>query len=204
MVPYKHFFGQTITTDVVDVAVDRAFLAHINIHNAVAATSNGMVDGAECSTGQDAKPVIITEFAAQPDAPRNIVVKVAATTAGDVAAGNIVVSGINCAGKAIAENFAVTADTPATITGNLAFKEVKSVTVPVQDGASVTVDVGWGDIFGLPYMLPYNTVFKTYFGGTEESTAPTVVTDVDEIEKNTIDLNSTPDGEKDIDIYLII
>ena len=66
------------------------------------------------------------------------------------------------------------------------------------------VSVGWGDKFGLPFLLPYNTLLKTFFDGTEEATAPTVVVDIDEIEKNTVDLNSTPDGAKAIDIYLII
>lgn len=37
-----------------------------------------------------------------------------------------------------------------------------------------TVSVGYSDVLGLPYMLPLNTVFKTYFNGTEESTSPTV------------------------------
>jgi len=142
--PYKHNFGQIITTDAEGVSVDRSFLAHINIPKPVAADSDGMVDGAECTTGAEAEDLVITTFAKQPDWPRNIVVDVAATTPGDVAAGNIVVKGKNFAGEEITETHAVTVNTPGTFTGAVAFKEVTSVTVPVQDGASVTVDVGSG------------------------------------------------------------
>jgi hypothetical protein len=204
MYPYNHKMGQQIQTNAEGVAVDRWFGAHINIPKALAADADGIVAAAEATSGAEAEDLVITEFEAQPDWARNIVVTVSATTAADVAAGNIVVKGLNIAGKVIEENFAITADTPAVKTGILAFKEVTSVTVPVQDGDSVTVDVGWGDKLGLPYLLAYNTVLKTYFGGTEEATAPTVVVDAAEIEKNTIDLDSTPDGAKDIDIYLIV
>jgi len=204
MYPYNHKKGQQIQTNAEGVAVDRWFGAHINIPKALVADADGIVAAAGATSGAEAEDLLITEFAAQPDWPRNIVVTVSATTAADVAAGNIVVKGLNIAGEAIEEKFAITADTPAAKTGTLAFKEVTSVTVPVQDGDSVTIDVGWGDKFGLPYSLTHNTILKTYFGGTEEATAPTVVVDAAEIEKNTIDLDSTPDGAKDIDIYLIV
>lgn len=204
MYPYNHKMGQKIQTNAEGVSVDRWFGAHIHIPKVLAADADGIVAAAEAASGEEADDLVITEFEAQPDWPRNIIVSVSATTAADVAAGNIVVKGFNIAGQVIEEKHAITADTPAVKTGNLAFKEVTSVTVPVQDGDSVTIDVGWGDKLGLPYLLAYNTILKTYFGGTEETTAPTVVVDADEIEKNTIDLDSTPDGENDIDIYLIV
>lgn len=65
------------------------------------------------------------------------------------------------------------------------------------------VYVGWTDKLGLPYMLAHNTVLAAYLNNTKESNAPTVTTDVDEIEKNTIDLNSSLNGTP-VDIYLIV
>lgn len=202
--PYKHDFEQTITTDAEGVAVDRAFLAHINIPKPVAADSDGMVDGAECTTGEEAEPLVITTFAKQPDWPRNIVVTVAATTAGDIAAGDIVVKGKNFAGEEITETHAVTADTPATLTGAIAFKEVTSVEVPVQDGDSVTVDVGWGDIFGIPYKLYADELVILKLFDKAVDTGGTLVNSATALESNTFDPNGTPDGLKDIDLYVIV
>ena len=90
-----------------------------------------------------------TLTATQPDVPRNLTVKVAATTAVDIAAGNVVVTGTNVEGTTITENFAVTADTAGTITGNKAFKTVTGVLVPQQDGASVTIAIGYGAKLGI-------------------------------------------------------
>lgn len=203
MAPYKHDFGQTITTDVEGVAVDRAFIAHVHIPGPVAADSDGMIDGAQCTTGEEAEPLVITEFEAQPDWPRNIVVVLAASTAGDIAAGDIVVKGKNFSGEEITETHTVTADTPGTFTGSIAFKEVTSVTVPVQDGDSVTVDVGWGKVFGMPYKLEADEqVILKLFNKSADS--GTVTPDTEDIEKNVISLNGNPDGQKDIDLYIIV
>lgn len=200
MYPYNHKFGQTIQTDAEGVSVDRAFLAHINIPAALAADSDGMKDGAATST---TAVTTISTFLRQPDWPRNIVVVVAATTAADIAAGNIVVTGLNFADEVITETHAVTADTAGTFTGTKAFKTVTSVAVPIQDGASVTVDVGWGVIFGLPYKLYADElVFLKLFNKAVD--AATVVADATDIEKNTVDMAGTPDGAKDIDLYIVV
>src|SRR5690606_36759150 len=65
------------------------------------------------------------------------------------------------------------------------------------------VSVGWNDVLGLPFKLAHNTVLATYLDNTLEATAATVTTDVNEIEKNTIDLNSALDGHA-VDIYLMV
>lgn len=203
MYPYNHNRDQLVQTDADGVAVDRAFLAHIHIPKALAADSDGMVDGAECTTGENAEDLVLTEFDAQPDWPRNIVVVLAATTEGDIAAGEIVVAGKNFAGEDITETHIVTADTAGTFTGSIAFKEVTSVTVPVQDGDSVTVDVGWGKVFGIPYLLEADEqVLVKLFNKSADN--GTVTPDATDIEKNVISIAGTPDGEKDIDLYLIV
>lgn len=200
MYPYNHKFGQTIQTDAQGVSVDRAFLAHVNIPAALAADSDGMKDGVATST---TAITTISTFLRQPDWPRNIVVVVAATTAADIAAGNIVVTGISFADEVISETHSVTADTAGTFTGTKAFKTVTSVAVPIQDGSSVTIDIGWGMIFGLPYKLSADelVILKLFNKAVD---AATVVVDVTDIEKNTVDMAGTPDGAKDIDLYIIV
>lgn len=208
MTPYKHYFGQRITTDG-EAAADRAFVAHLQwaATEAVVADPDGIVDGAATTTGEDAEPVVITpadeDFIAQPPCPRNLTVTVAATTAGHVAAGNIVIAGLDAAGAAISENFTIVAGTPATKTGNLAFAEITSITIPVQDGDSVTVDVGYGAKLGIGYKLAHNTLLATFHDNTAEGTAPTVALDAAKLSANTIQLNTTLNG-KAIDVYLLV
>ena len=200
MYPYNFKKGQMIQTDAKGVSVDRAFLAHVNIPEALAADTDGMKDGAATST---TAITTISTFLTQPEWPRNIIVVVAATTAADIAAGDIVVAGSNFAGEEITETHTVTADTAETFTGTAAFKTVTSVTVPIQDGTSVTIDIGWGVIFGLPYKLYADElVFVKLFNKAVD--AATVVADATDIEKNTIDMAGTPDGTKDIDLYIIV
>ena len=66
-----------------------------------------------------------------------------------------------------------------------------------------TVSVGWGDKLGLPYKLAHNTVQQTFLNNTKEGTAPTVATDVANIEGNTVDLNSALAGQV-VDVYLLV
>ena len=205
MSPYKHNYGQIITTDAEGMSVDRSFLAHVNIPaaTAVAIDADGIVDGAEGTTGAEAEALVVTTFLAQPAWPRNITVTVAATTPADIAAGNIVVSGKNFAGEVISEDFAIAADTPATKTGAKAFAQVTSVTIPVQDGATVTVDVGWGKVFGLPYKLEVagQVLLKLFDKAADTGTIAVSTT---AIESNTLALNGTPNGTKAIDLYVIV
>ena len=113
------------------------------------------------------------------------------------------VKGLNFAGEEITETHAVTADTAAVFTGIIAFKEVTSVTVPVQDGETVTIDVGYGVIFGIPYKLYADELVIVKLFNKAVDTA-TVVADATDIEKNTVDMNGTPDGLKDIDLYVLV
>ena len=102
MVPYKHNFGQTITTDVEGTAADRAFIAHLqwSAAQAVATDTDGIFDGieAEDSTADPAGVAVAAtpaadEFVAQPPCARNVTVTVAATTPAHVKAAAITVSG---------------------------------------------------------------------------------------------------------------
>ena len=65
------------------------------------------------------------------------------------------------------------------------------------------VSVGVGKKFGIPYLLVADElVFIKLFDKSADT--GTVTPDDDEIEKNVIALNGTPDGAKDIDLYIIV
>lgn len=65
------------------------------------------------------------------------------------------------------------------------------------------VSVGLGKKFGIPYMLTADElVILKLFNNAVDSGA--VTEDADEIEKNVIALNGTPDGQKPIDLYIIV
>lgn len=143
-----------------------------------------------------------------PDVPRALSVTVAASTGAHIAAGSIVVTGKNVEGKTITESFAVSDDTAATITGVLAFKEVTSVAVPAQDGASVTVAVGTRDILGLNHRVPsgatYRVVTQTTGGTRAIQSAPSASTQSTTlVEANTITPATAPDGTKTFTAHVL-
>ena len=65
------------------------------------------------------------------------------------------------------------------------------------------VIIGYGDIIGLPVMTKYKKVRGARLDGVLEATAPTEVADADEIEKNTLVLNSSLNG-KEVDILMYL
>lgn len=67
------------------------------------------------------------------------------------------------------------------------------------------IAIGWGKKFGIPYKLfAKELVFLKLFNKQVESTEGTVVADADNIENNTYQPHGSPDGEKDIDLYIIV
>ncbi len=143
---------------------------------------------------------------AQPDVPRNLTVTVAATVAVDIAAGNIVVTGKNVEGKTITENFAVTADTPGTITGNSAFKSITSVAVPQQDGASVTVALGTGAKLGIGFRNLSTSaikILKNTAGVEAIENASASALSSSAVESNTVTPTTTPNGAIEMRVYVL-
>lgn len=109
-------------------------------------------------------------------------------------------------------NIILTAIEPAANDGTMEIAMTDTPSTAVTFGASAnttagvaydTVSIGWGDKLGLPYKLAHNTVLAAYLNNVREGTAPTVTVDADEIEKNTIDLNSALNGSP-VDAYLIV
>lgn len=211
MYPYNYKYGQTIQTDVPSIVADRGFIANLTwtAEETAAADTDGIFDGIVAGdlTATPAGTTVTKtpasdEFVGQPPCARNVVVVVNATTEGHVKGSVITVTGTNIADEEIEEDFTVTADTADTLVGIKAFKTVTSVEVPAQDGNSVTVDVGYGELLGMPYKLSMNTIMAAYNDGTAAA-AGTVVINAQHIENNTIDFQGSLDGSV-MDVYLIV
>jgi len=202
MYPYNYKRGQTIQTDVPSIVADRGFIANLTwtAEETAAADTDGIFYGiaaGDLTATPAGTAVTVTpasdEFVAQPPCARNVTVTVDATTAGHVKAEAIVVTGTNIADEEINESFTPTADTPATLVGTKAFKTITSVEVPAQDGASVTVDVGFGQLIGLPYKLEAFRGLHAFNDGVGTN-GGTATVDSDHIESNTIDFYGSLDG----------
>lgn len=151
-----------------------------------------------------------TTFVGQPELPRNLVMTPGGTTA-DVAACSVTVTGTSIAGRTITEDFAFAANASTATTGAKAFKTVTSVDFPAACEDSpfgATWSVGFGEKIGLKNCLagPGHIFFSTLDSGSgfaKEGTAPTMVVDADEIEKNTADFNGTMNGSSDFELYFM-
>jgi hypothetical protein len=147
--------------------------------------------GIHAAVADSGAPQTVTTAINQPDVPRNITATVAASTANDVKAISVVVTGTNCEDVAITETLpAFTDNTPGSVAGLKAFKTVTSILIPAHDGATALTSIGFGDVVGLGHRLARNTVPAAFLANTIESTAPTIVVSATAIESNTADLNS--------------
>lgn len=190
-----------LQTDVSGTTAKEDFLARVTLAGALAADDNKYV------TATDMKVGAYTLAATAPGdgLAHNVTVK---HTAGDTAdtLGTVTVVGTNVAGASISET--ITPQSGTTVQGAKAFKTITSVTgagwvIDAVEGTEDTIEVGFGEKLGLPYLGTTNTVLLAALAGVKEGTAPTVVRDSDELEKNTIDLNSSLAGT-DVDVWLIV
>lgn len=129
-----------------------------------------------------------------PDFPRQVTIT--GTKAGGSLTGNVVITGTNIRDEVITETIAITADTE--VKGTKAFKTVTNIHLPVRATAGDTVKVGIGDALGLDRCMAANEVILACADGVYETTRPTVTFDADEVEKNTVDINTALDASKDI------
>ena len=203
LAPYQYNYGQTLSTDANNVTADRGFIANLGWTASQAAAADAA--GAVLTQAASATVVVTVAAAAmlaQPPCARNAVVTVAATTAGHVKAAAIRVNGLDLNGTAIYEDFTPTEDTPATLTGAKAFASFTSLVIPAQDGASVTVSLGWGQLIGLPYKLAKKRVLLTLNDGVVD-TAPTLAISASVLASNTVDFNGSLDGSV-MDMSIIV
>lgn len=159
-------------------------------------------DAVLAAVTDDGSEQTITEGITDPDVARNITAT-AGGTAGDIKAIQVVVTGTNANGEEITETLpAFTVNTAGTVVGSKAFATVTEVVIPAHDGTGATTEIGVGTKLGLPDELDRDTVVNAYLNGVRESTRPTVTFDTDDVEGNTVVLNSTLNGNPVIvDLY---
>ena len=146
----------------------------------------------------------ITEGLSNPPEPRTITAT-AGGTAGDVANVAVYIYGTDFDDQPIEEElpyFTANSATSNVVTGTKAFKTITKVLLPAHDGADATTSIGFSDVFGLPFKLD-NKMIRVAFDGAWEATAPTISIS-DTLSLNTIDIVGTPDGEKDVEIIVLV
>jgi len=148
----------------------------------------------------------VSTFVAQPDVPRNLVITPGSTTA-SVAACTVTVTGKNYLGATITEAFAFLDNASTATTGTKAFKSVTSVAwaASCEDSPyDASWSIGYGEKIGVSRcMANAGDIFFSTLNGSKEATAPTMVVDVDEVEKNTADFNGTMNGSNDFVLYFM-
>lgn len=147
--------------------------------------------------------VVVTSFDAQPDVCRNLEILPGSTTA-DVAAGAIVVEGLDALNQSISESFTFTADQSTKVTGNRAFCSVSRMVIHEQDGAGATFDLGVGSKLGLNKCMDQagHLVFATV-DGAFETTRPTIAANSTNISLNTAIMDTALDGAKDVELFFL-
>jgi hypothetical protein len=190
-------YDELLRTDVFGMPVHKTSVAHIHLtaDQACVADADGILKDATLDAEETTE---VTEFLNPMPYPRNLTVVASAATGENA---KVIVYGTNIADQAISEEFTLAGDTP--VVGIKAFKAITKIVLPVAAG-SETINVGWGDKIGLPFMMEDKTLVFALQAGALETTPPTLAADADEIEKNTIDLNSALHSEKAVDIFLFL
>lgn len=190
--------GAYVTDDAGIIGSTRAFLARL-IYSALATASTTGVHAAVTDTGVE--QTITTEIT-DPDYPR-VITATAGGTAADIKAIQVVVVGTNYANEAIAETLPVfTVNTAGSVTGTKAFKTITSITIPAHDSTGATTAIGFDKAVGIPYKLPHSTVIKAALGTTNDT--GTITADSTDLEKNLFTASGTPNGAKDLNVYIIV
>lgn len=189
-------------TSVNDVSV-AAFTCAAGGNWNTAAIATGESEGVDFTGGITAEIDVLITNITNPAVPRNITAT-SGGTAGDIGAVQVIITGTNFNDEEITETLPIfTANSATTVEGSFAFKTVNSISIPAHDGLGATTKIGWGNKFGIPYVLEADELVIVKLFNKSADTG-TVTVDDDELEKNVIALNGTPDGLKDIDLYIIV
>lgn len=187
----NRYIGE-LGTSVYGLSLNEMRIGHINYPATATVASDA--DGILAAFELGAAGLAATEFLKQPPVARNLTI-----VASDTQTGKVTVYGHNIAGEPIEEEFTLESTTP--VVGAKAFKTVTKIVLPVKVGAE-TIDVGWGELIGLPVMLSAAPLCWLLDDGVAD-TAPSFTVDGDELEKNTFDFDGALDGSV-LDLFLVL
>lgn len=213
-----HISGQLVesivgfTTEALDLGFDPGAVsyeplrvARVHIDTPIAADEDGSELGEVASASDEVTAVDVSSIT-QPDVPRNVVINPCDLgTVADIAAGDITVTGTDVAGNVVSEAIAVVENQAhdTTSDGAVAFATITGISIPAQDGADASFYFGYGDVLGLPFARKHVAVIAAYLDDTLEATAPTVVSNATDVSKNTVELDSSLDGN-DVDVVVAV
>ena len=139
-------------TDAFNVPVRNANDAIIEwaVAECATADADGIIDGGACS-GTETVEILPDEGHETLPCCRNVTCTPGGTSA-NIKAVKVTVYGTDINGDPQVEELpAFTADTATAVTGSKAFKTIEKISVPAMDGAGVTVDLGFGNLYGIPF-----------------------------------------------------
>lgn len=124
-----------------------AILSHlvaVNLGAPDASDTDGIVDGDTVATDAATTLTLLTDTL---DVPRNLIVDSPDDTEVD---GVVTITGTDVHGQVMVEE--ITANGTTAVAGKKALSGIMSISVAACTSAG-TIDIGWGDVFGLPYRV---------------------------------------------------
>lgn len=151
------------------------------------ADADGIIDGGECS-GTETVEILPDEGHETLPACRNVTCTPGGTAA-NIKAVKVTVYGTDINGDPQVEELpAFTADTATAVTGSKCFKTIEKISVPAMDGSGVTVDLGFGNLYGLPFKFKT----KPLAIGSVDGTSKTLTFNVADGEWTTVSFATNP------------
>lgn len=181
----------------------RVEVVTVNLGAPLTADPDGILDGVTATDSAAEYDSDDANVSFTLDVPRNL------TAVASAGANHVVtVTGLDAYGQTIVEQLTLTADTP--VAGKKAFKSITLVQVAA-GAAGDTMDLGWGDVLGLPVFLPEAGLVLAEIEDGAKATAGTVVAGVSTAAtattgdvRGTYDPNSAMDGAKDIQLVIAV
>lgn len=185
------------------VLIDRCHPAHYRVTSPLAAVANHYVVSVDMKVGA---------YALANDRPGDGSARsvVATRTVVDTAdtPGTLVITGTDLSGEVITETINVGATATPVATAR-AFATVTSIVgagwvIDAVEGSKDKIVVGFGDLVGLPDLLPHNTVLAACLNNVREAVAPTVTCSTTVLALNTVTLATALVNAQPVDVYYVV
>lgn len=183
--------------------IDRCHLAHYQVASPLAAVANHYVASVDMKVG--AYP--LANNSPGDGSARSVVATRTVVDTADTA-GTLVITGTDLSGAVITETISVGATGVAVATAR-AFATVTSIVgagwvIDAAEGSEDKIVVGFGNLVGLPDLLPHNTVLAACLNNVREAVAPAVTCSTTVLALNTVTLTSALVNAQPVDIYYIV